>query len=155
MYINDVIQLNIILFSVGLGAFIALLYDVYTVINKLLSEPDRLIVLKDIIFCFSSALIVFLFLLVVNNGRMRIYMLPAIIAGFFCWHLSFSTMFIKFLHKVFIRLAELFHITAKLFLLPFRPINCLVALIGGKLHGYLKKYFIKLKNKLKIDLKKI
>lgn len=155
MYINDVIQLNIILYSVGCGALIALLYDFYTAINKTIADPHNMLVLKDIIFCFLSAFICFLFLLVINNGRMRIYMLPAMVTGFCCWHFSFSTMFVGFMYKVFMRLIDLLRISAKFFILPFIPVYYLFSLIGGKLYEYIKKYFIKLKNKLKIDLKKI
>ena len=155
MYINDVIQLNIILYSVGFGAFIALFYDVYTAINKLSAEPTGMLVFKDIIFCFLSALFCFLFLLVINNGRLRTYMLPSMIVGFCCWHFSFSAVFVEFSGKIFKRLMELFRISAKLFVLPFRPAIYLFGLIGGNLNERFKKYFIKLKNKLKIDLKKI
>lgn len=155
MYINDVIQLNIILYSVGCGAIIALLYDIYTAINKAIADPHNMLVLKDIIFCFLSAFICFIFLLVINKGRMRIYMLPSMIAGFCCWHFSFSAILIEFLHKIFTGLMKFFHLSAKILILPFKPIYYLFSFVGEKLYEYFKKYFIKLKNKLKIHLKKI
>lgn len=155
MYINDVNQINIILMSVGLGTLLAVLYDVYTVINKLSFKSCRTIVLRDVIFCLLSGLICFLFLLVVNRGRMRFYFLPGSIIGFYCWHFSLSELFVNLLSLIFIRISDLFQLSGRLFLLPFRPIIALLSLIYGKLDRLFKKYFIKLKNKLKIDLKKI
>ncbi len=155
MYIDDVNQINIIFMSVGLGSLLAVLFDVYTVINKLLFKSSRTLVLRDIIFCLISALICFLFLLVVNRGRMRAYFLPGAVAGFLCWHFSFSQVFVKLLSSALVRISDMFQISARLFLLPFRPIISLLSLIYGKLSKFCKKYFIKLKNKLKIDLKKI
>lgn len=155
MYINDVNQINIILMSVGLGALLAVLYDVYTVINKLSFKSCRTIVLRDVIFCLLSGLICFLFLLVVNRGRMRIYFLPGAITGFYCWHFSFSKVFVNLLCLLFVRISNMFLLSARLFLMPFRPIIALFSLIYGKFGRLFKKYFIKLKNKLKIGLKKI
>jgi len=155
MYINDVNQINIILMSVGLGALLAVLYDVYTVINKLSFKSCRTIVLRDVIFCLLSGLICFLFLLVVNRGRMRIYFLPGAITGFYCWHFSFSKVFVNLLCLLFVRISNMYLLSARLFLMPFRPIIALFSLIYGKFGRLFKKYFIKLKNKLKIDLKKI
>lgn len=155
MYTDDIVQLNIILMSVGLGGVIALFYDVYSVINLQRLKSKNSIVLKDIIFCLLIAFICFLFLLIVNNGRIRIYHLPGAIAGYCCWHFSFSDIFVKLFNKLIIRICDILSMLGKVLSLPFRPFNSLMDIIFDKLCNHSKKYFEKLKNKFKIYLKKI
>lgn len=155
MYIDDTVQLNVILMSVGLGALLAFIFDVFTVVNRFTLKSDNVVIFNDILYCLVSALVCFLFLLVVNNGRMRTYFLPGAVAGFCCWHFSFSAMFLKLLYSILIRIGGLFRLLGKIFALPFRPINALATVIYNKTYKLFKKYFANLKNKLKIDLKKI
>lgn len=155
MYIDDGFQLNVLLMSVGMGAVIAVIYDIYKVLHKLIFKTYRGVIVKDIIFCFTAALLWFVFLLAVNFGRMRFYLLFGAVSGFCCWYFSLSTVFVSVFFSVLNKVQSLFIIFGRLISMPFRPIFSLILIFGGKLNKHFKKCFTKLKNKSKIDLKKI
>ncbi len=153
MYIDDGFQLNILMMSVGMGAVIAVVYDIFKVLHKLLFKTYHGVILKDVLFCFTSSLLWFLFLVAVNFGRMRVYLFVGAVGGFCCWYYSFSTIFVSLIFLIFRNIKKFFILLGRLISLPFRPFYKLINIFVRKLSDYLKKYFTKLKNKSKIDLK--
>lgn len=155
MYTNDIFQLNVLLMSVGFGALSAFIYDIFKVLHKAVFNLGRGLIIKDFSYCMVIALLWFLFLLSVNYGRIRVYLIIGAAAGFCCWYFSISPIFVRFIWYSIIKIKSIFFLLGTMILLPFRPLFCLSKFIFGKISKFLQNYYIKIKNKSKIDLKKI
>ena len=154
MYINDSFQLNIILYSVGFGFFAALLYDIFKIIHSAIFKSVRFLFVKDFIYSIVTAFLYFIFLLAINNGKIRVYILIGTILGYICWFILLSSLFIRIATLIINKLISFFTSTASVITFPFRVIFSLLLPIISKTNEFINKIFEKIRNKLKIHLKK-
>jgi spore cortex biosynthesis protein YabQ len=65
----------------GSGAFLGVLYDVYSVLSGRLRPPRWLVPLMDFAYWIAATGLVFWALLASNNGQVRVYVFAALIFG--------------------------------------------------------------------------
>lgn len=89
MYIDDISsQLNVFLYSVGFGFILGFIYDIFRIIRILVIKNNKAIPIQDIAYFLLCAVLTFVFLLVVNNGRFRFNILVALVLGFAVYYLT-------------------------------------------------------------------
>lgn len=151
MYINDGFQLNLLLLSVGFGFLLSVIYDLLSLIFGV----SRNVFVKDIIYSLISTLLIFVFLLVVNFGRIRVFIVLGTAAGFGCWFVILRKSALKVLSQIIEFVSSVLKFAANVVSWPFRPIIALSSNIWLKIKRFFAKKFEKLKNKFKMHLKKI
>ncbi len=143
MYINDIFQLNVFLLSVGFGFLLAVLYDILSVILGAFSNKTKVIFLKDLIYCFMSAIMLFIYLLAVNFGRIRIFIIFGIVIGYICWFIMLRENAAKLINIIIAFLSRVFRISAFTISLPVRPFIALRSKLWGKIKRFFQKKFKK------------
>jgi len=154
MYINDSFQLNILLYSVGFGFFAAFLYDVFNTIHLILFKSSKSLFAKDVVYVLTSAFLCFIFILAVNSGKIRVYIIIGIILGYICWFMSLSSLFLQCSTFIAKKIITIITTIAVIISYPFRLIFSLLTPIITKTNKNLNIFFQKSRNKLKIHLKK-
>lgn len=136
------------LYSLGFGFVMGLLYDTLRLLRRLFFGK-RLIALQDITFFLSAGVLTFLFLLVYDFGRVRMYTLCAMFIGFLVFYFSFAGLilgcadkFVDFLRRM-----------AAFFMRPFKAVASFAGKKTVKTTRSMKKNLIKGKNKMKMLLK--
>ena len=154
MYSSDIFQLNIFLYSVGFGFLSALFYDVFKTVQICFFDSNKGLFLKDLFYALTFSYSSFLFVLAVNNGKIRIYLIVGMLLGFVCWFTSLSAYFTNFFRLLINRLKSIFFFVSKIITFPLRAFSLLI--YDKFLKKFLKsQYFCEnAKNKLKIYLKK-
>ena len=123
-------QPRVLLLSVGVGAMLCVLYIVIQSICRLSGEGRFSYYLADGLFCTAFALISFFFMVLYNNGRVRLHLILGEGAGFFAFYFSVG----RYLYS--------------LSLVPVRIIRRFVTFFAGLFH--LLKQKISPKKPLKI-----
>ena len=149
MYSDDIFQLNIFLYSVGFGFLSALFYDVFKTVQQSFFNTLKGLFYKDIIYGISIFFFYFIFVLTVNNGKIRIYLVVGLILGFICWFISLSSVFIKYFGSLLKSLKIIFYFSSEVITFPVRLIYSLLSEKFIKINIYLQTFFKKAKNKFK------
>ncbi|MBR2735065.1 MAG: spore cortex biosynthesis protein YabQ, partial [Clostridia bacterium] len=68
-------QFLMTLYSVALGMFLGIFYDVFRVIRLLINPRNLSIFIEDIIYFLVSGFVTFIFVLILNYGESRFYIL--------------------------------------------------------------------------------
>ena len=97
-------QSMIFIFSCLLGANLGLLYDCFRLIRMIINPRNIFIFAQDIIYFFVSAMVTFLFVLVLNNGESRFYILAGEGIGWIAYHLTFGEFIYRYSQKIVVRL---------------------------------------------------
>ena len=66
-------QITIFLFAMLLGAFLSLFFDGFRIMNAVLKVNLKRIFFEDVIYFVLSAIITFTYILVMNSGEIRVY----------------------------------------------------------------------------------
>lgn len=97
-------QITIFLFSLILGVCLSLLFDGFRIVNAVLKVNLKRIFFQDLIYFISSAIFTFLFVLVVNSGEIRFYIICGEIIGWMLYHVTVG----KFFYKIFLTVVKFF-----------------------------------------------
>ncbi len=154
MYIDDIFQLNIFLYSVGFGFLLALIYDILNVFTFKIFKSDKGLFIKDFSYVIICAYLIFLFVLAVNNGKLRVYLFLGLALGFICWFMSLSALFVRYFICLNRKLSAILVFISSIITLPFRCIFSLLLTKAQKINAFNIKNFENTKNKLRILLKK-
>ena len=147
MYIDNISsQVQIFLYSVGFGFIIGLLYDILRIIRVLVIKNSKAISVQDIAYFLLCAILTFIFLLVVNNGRFRFNTLVALVTGFFAYYFTVGRFFVNIAVAFFKKIEIIIILISKVITAPF----VLAADIIGKIY---RKHADNFKN-IKISRKK-
>ncbi len=123
MYVGDINeQVSVFLYSVGFGFFIGLLYDLIRLVRFKIIKKSSFVFLQDIVFFAVLAPITFCFLLAVNYGRFRFYVLLALLSGFVCYYLTLSRFLLNLIIKICRRIKSVFWLMARVISAPIRLI---------------------------------
>ena len=121
MYLPDFAYQNqVLLLSVGFGSLLGLVYDLFRLI-RLAVGRKKAVFLQDLLYFVVAAFLTVLFLLAVNRGSLRLFILLAMAAGFFSYYVTLSRVLLP-LGGLLLRLLRRF------FLLPARIISAPVRL---------------------------
>lgn len=80
------------LFSLGFGFLSGFLYDVLRIIRLCISSKKIAIVIFDLIYCILFCFLFFIFLLSVNEGQFRFYLLLGTGCGFSVYYFSLGVI---------------------------------------------------------------
>ncbi len=149
-------QLKIMMFSLVLGCFFGLIYDIIRVFRKLLIYDGKskicrvvskvvFVQLSDIVYFLILAVSFCVFLFYFNSGRFRWYLLFSLLAGFFGYDLTIGKLVRKVLYQIVKLLRAIFR------LLIIMPIGKLVSLIAVAVSPV--KEYIEFRSELKFTEK--
>lgn len=142
-------QITAVLYSLILGAVLAVFYDIIRALRKSGFDSFIAVFLCDIFFFAVSAVAVFIFLVGVTNGEVRGYVIISCAAGFIIYRLTVSKAVFYVFYKSFgflsfvIRwISSLFYRLLQLCAIPLRS-------VAKRLKRSVKHIFAALKKLLK------
>lgn len=136
-------QPRVLLLSVGVGALLCVFYIIIQGVFRLLGDGKLSYFLADGLFCVIFALISFFFMVLYNNGRVRLHLIAGEAAGFFALYLSVG----RYIYALTVNIIKLLKRIAAVLIKPLVPslsfiirkIRMLKEVIGGKLAALIKK----------------
>lgn len=136
-----------------LGVLLGAYYDGFRIIRYLTAQGKRQTFFWDLFYFFSSGVATFLFLLAVNQGQMRFYLLAGELLGWCLYHLTLGRA-VMFLSVALVKaLQRIFQWIKKRLLKPvlelFQRVWIKFEKIIKKCRVFTKKIAIKFKNSLK------
>ena len=90
-------QFKIFFYSLGAGAVICIIYECIKQIRNIFGMSNILVFFLDLIFSFIAAIVTFIYMLIMNSGRVRLYILIGELFGFLIYYFTFG----KFLSNAF------------------------------------------------------
>ena len=101
-------ELLIFWYSCLLGIGLGILYDVFRIIRMLINKRNITIFLQDIIYFIVSGFVTFIFVLGINEGQSRFYILAGEGIGWIVYHITLgekiyhcSENIVKMIHTKF------------------------------------------------------
>lgn len=125
-------QARVFMYAVGFGFLIGILYDVFRTIRMLVSNGKKAFMVFDVLYAFTAAILTFLFLLTVQSGRVRGFVLFGELLGFLIYYISFGLLVVRVSDKIVHGLRRFFK---GMFRLVTKPI-CRIA-------NFFKRFFTK------------
>lgn len=146
-------QTKSFLLSLGLGFIMGLVYDAFRIIRLSVSDKKIAIIITDILFSIIFCLCFFIFLITVNEGQFRFYLLLGTGIGFAIYYFSVGAIIFSFIRMLTDFIKKWTKRFFAVLLFPFRWIfSRMKSLIDKKLEKS-RKITKKLKNKSKTLLK--
>ena len=139
-------QTKVFMLSVGMGFILGILYDLFRIIRLIITDKPRAFVIQDILYVAVSAFLSFLFLLSVNNGKVRLFELAGEVLGWLIYYFSFGSVAIRFGDKL---ISAVKNFLKFIFRILIHPVVTLVL----KIIKFFKKIIKFLIKKLKFLLK--
>lgn len=107
MQISLLVQLGDFFMSFSLGLVLGVFYDLFRVANLFSKPTHRRIFIQDVFYFVISGIVTFLFMLVVNSGEIRFYIIAGEVAGFLLYHFTFGRLVVSFMIKIYRLLVRL------------------------------------------------
>lgn len=148
-------QLKLFLLSLGAGFFLGIIYDLLRTVRLSLTHSKVAVFIFDILYFFIFGLFTFLFILAVNKGEVRFYLLFGEILGLVLYYFSFGIAAIKISDKIVKTVRLFFGALFKVFTAPFRFIFGILKKIFSKVYAVFRKRQKKYKKNCKKLLPKL
>ncbi len=132
-------QLSIFTASLGLGFLLGILYDIFRAIRLSVTKGKIAVVISDVLYFLCVGLASFLFILSLNKGEIRSYIIAGEVIGAVFYYFSFGIAAMKITDYLVKLLRRFYSFVFKVISAPFRLI---------------KRAFSHLLEKLKIVFKK-
>ena len=94
------VQTQIFFYSLGFGFLLGILYDVFRTVRIIITDSRGFIIAMDIAYFAVCSFLVFCFNLVVDNGKVRIYIIFGEILGWLIYYFSFGAVAIRVSNEV-------------------------------------------------------
>lgn len=94
-------DLTYFLYSLGLGVFLAIIYDIFRIIRKISKTKDLTVNIQDFIFVLFAGFLFVVLAYFVNNGRLRFYSVISAAAAFFIYRFFIGNKIIMPLSSFF------------------------------------------------------
>lgn len=136
-FISD--QLNIFLWSIVIGGALALLYDAFRILRRIVKHSKWIVGIEDLIFWMATSIIVFRYIFEANDGSIRSYIFLGICLGALLYTLTLSKLIVNTLTKV---IREIIKLTTKVLNIILKPIRIILSpfiFVNKKAHTGLKK----------------
>ncbi len=143
-------QTEIFFLSLGFGFLLGIVYDIFRTLRLIISRSAIFTVFMDILYFVLCAVLIFSFNLVVDSGKIRIYVLLGDVLGWLIYYFSLGEISVKVSNKIISSFRKLFRSVSKPFL---RLKNRFGKKISG-LTSFSKKIIRKFNKKLNFDLQK-
>lgn len=144
-------HLEIFLLSLGMGFLLGILYDAVRIIRLIVSKGKAALFIFDFLYLALCSVLVYLFIIAVNMGAVRAYIILAQMLGFFCYYISFGIIVIRLSEKI---VSAVKKISAKAYSIIKKPFRCIRA-ASRRLLAKIKEFLIKKLHKIKNKLKKL
>ena len=86
-------QVKVFLYSIGLGVFFILLFDLFRLMRRKKKTRDAMVYLQDVIYVVMVAMMIIASTFMINHGELRGYMVIGYILGGMIYLLLFSHLF--------------------------------------------------------------
>lgn len=132
-------QLSIFFASLGIGFLLGILYDFLRALRLSITNARPAIVIFDLLYFFLFGIISFLFILALNKGEVRSYIIIGELIGAFAYYISFGIVAIKITNALVKQLKKLYSFIFRLISTPFRFIKRILRCLFEKTDNLLKK----------------
>ena len=139
-------QTQLFLFALGLGFLLGIVYDLFRTERMAFTMRRVGVFLQDILFFLTCAAVTFLFLLAVNHGEIRGFIIAGEALGFFIYYFSFGLLAVRVSSFTIRTIRRFFH----LIFTPFRALLRLLGRVFGKIRRFARKTSKKNCKKIKI-----
>lgn len=142
-------QTRLFLLALGLGFLLGVLYDLFRVVRMAFTMRRVGVFIQDVLFFLTCAAVTFIFLLAVNQGEIRGFVIAGEGLGFLIYYFSFGLLAMRVSSFLVHTIRKLFHLIS----LPFRAFFRLLRRLFGKIGISVKKTSKKIAKKSKFNLK--
>lgn len=142
-------QTRLFLLAIGLGFLLGVVYDLFRVVRMAFTMRRAGVFIQDVLFFLVCAAVTFVFLLAVNQGEIRGFIIAGEVLGFLIYYFSLGLLAMRVS-------SFLVHATQRIFYLisvPFRALMRLLKRLFGKIGISVKKTSKKIAKKSKFNLK--
>ena len=116
-------QLSIFLSALGFGFILGVLYDLMRAIRLSLPASKIATVIFDLLYVFIAGISSFLFILALNKGEIRFYIIFGELVGGAFYYVSFGIAAIKLTNRLSAGLKKFYCFLFKVFSTPFKFIH--------------------------------
>lgn len=141
------------LFSLGFGFLSGFLYDILRIIRLSISSKKFAIVIFDLIYCILFCFLFFIFLLSVNEGQFRFYLLLGAGCGFSVYYFSLGVIIFSLSQWIIDSIKRVCKRFLSILCFPFWWILSKIKPLIGENVKKCQKSMKKIKNKSKTHLK--
>lgn len=92
-------QILIFVHSLALGMFLGFAYDIFRIIRMVINSRNIAIFIQDVLYFILSGGVTFLFVLSVNSGNSRFYILAGEGIGWIAYHITIGEIIYKCSNK--------------------------------------------------------
>ena len=132
-------QTALFFLSIGFGFLLGLLYDVFRTLRLVISDAKGFVFAMDFLYFTACGILSFFFLLVTDEGRLRIYTLSGEMLGWMIYYFSLGAVAMKISDAVVRFLKKVFSAVKAPFKFFFRKIKNLLAKTAVFLPKRIKK----------------
>lgn len=132
-------QLTIFISSLGLGFLLGILYDILRALRLSLTKSKTALVFFDILYFVLFAFCTFIFILALNKGEVRFYIIAGELIGALFYYISFGIAVIKITDRAVTVLKRFYSFVFKVVGAPFRLIKRGFSSIFAKISKVFKK----------------
>lgn len=147
------VQTKNFLLSLGLGFLMGIFYDVFRIIRLCISSKKIAVLIFDLLYSVLFCFVFFIFLLTVNEGQFRFYLLLGSAVGFSVYYFSLGVIIFCFTSFLTESIKKWIKRILSVFIFPFRWIYSKMKSRVCKIVEKSQKRGKKLKNKSKTLLK--
>ncbi len=132
-------QLTVFLCSLGVGFLLGIIYDLLRGVRLSVSDSKPLLVIFDILYFLILSFITFIFILALNKGEVRLYIIFGEAIGLLFYYFSFGIAAIKLTDKIIAFLKKLYIGIFKVVSFPFLLLKRLFIALLVKFREIFKK----------------
>ncbi len=132
-------QLAIFVLSLGLGFLLGVLYDIVRALRLSITHSKIVLIICDILYFIAFGLISFLFILALNKGEIRFYIIIGEVIGAVFYYVSLGIAVIKITDKLIALLHKLYSLVFKIICAPFKALGKLFSGFATKISRLFKK----------------
>ena len=88
-------QVLVFVYSLFLGVLLGITYDIFRIIRMVINSKNIAVFIQDVLYFIISGVITFLFVLGVNNGDSRFYVLAGEGIGWIIYHITLGNAIYK------------------------------------------------------------
>ena len=145
IYLTDTVsrQVYCFLMSVGVGAVLGCVYDVFKLLHIFLPSKKVVVFVEDVLYWIIAVFVTFIFILTFNSGEIRGFLLIGELCGFIIYYFLMSPFVVKLLKFIVSAFVKVFKFIFKIISAPikfiFRIIRKLLRPVCTALKKLLKK----------------
>ena len=99
-------QVIVFVYSLALGVVLGIMYDVFRIIRMIINSKYIAIFIQDVLYFILGGVITFLFVLGVNSGNSRFYILAGEGIGWIVYHITLGELIYKCSNKIVTKLKD-------------------------------------------------